>query len=152
MDLTTMTEQELFALIESAEKEIATRKTVAAVNKQVADVLKVARRDGVIATPDLGAPWVQPVDATTAYMAGDVVTHNGRMWVSTVDYNVWEPGVSGWHEKPTDGSVPEWVRPSGTHDSYQTGDHVMFEGTEYVSKIDNNTWSPIDYPDGWEAV
>lgn len=39
--------------------------------------------------------WEQP-DSTNAYMTGDKVTHNGKMWVSDVDNNVWEPGVYGW--------------------------------------------------------
>ena len=29
-------------------------------------------------------------------MKGDRVTHGGRTWVSTIDNNVWEPGVYGW--------------------------------------------------------
>ena len=43
--------------------------------------------------------WTQPLGSTDAYMAGDVVEHNGTIWVSTVDYNVWEPGVYGWEQK-----------------------------------------------------
>ena len=43
--------------------------------------------------------WTQPLGSTDAYMAGDVVEHNGQIWVSDVDYNVWEPGVYGWHIK-----------------------------------------------------
>ena len=43
-------------------------------------------------------PWVQPLGATDAYKAGDKVSHNGKVWVSTVDNNVWEPGVYGWDE------------------------------------------------------
>lgn len=45
---------------------------------------------------DIGE-WVQP-DSTNPYMAGDMVTHNGKTWRSTVDNNVWEPGVYGWEE------------------------------------------------------
>ena len=45
---------------------------------------------------DIGE-WVQP-DSTNPYMAGDKVTHNGHTWESTVDNNVWEPGVYGWVE------------------------------------------------------
>ena len=41
--------------------------------------------------------WVQP-DSTNPYMKGDKVTHNGKVWVSTIDNNVWEPGVYGWEE------------------------------------------------------
>lgn len=42
-------------------------------------------------------PWEQP-DNTNPYMKGDKVTHNGKTWVSTIDNNVWEPGVYGWEE------------------------------------------------------
>lgn len=43
------------------------------------------------------AEWVQP-DSTNPYMMGDRVLHNGSTWESTVDNNVWEPGVYGWAE------------------------------------------------------
>lgn len=45
-------------------------------------------------------PWEQP-DSTNPYMTGDKVTHSGKTWVSTVDNNVWEPGVYGWQEVDT---------------------------------------------------
>lgn len=41
--------------------------------------------------------WDQP-DSTNGYEIGDKVTHNGVTWESTVDNNVWEPGVYGWEE------------------------------------------------------
>jgi hypothetical protein len=33
-----------------------------------------------------------------------------------------------------------------------TGDKVTFNGEHYESLIDNNTWSPADYPSGWNKV
>lgn len=42
--------------------------------------------------------WEQP-DSTNPYMQGDRVAHNGHTWVSTVDNNVWEPGVYGWEKE-----------------------------------------------------
>ena len=41
--------------------------------------------------------WEQP-DSTNPYMTGDKVTHNDKTWVSSIDNNVWEPGVYGWTE------------------------------------------------------
>lgn len=41
--------------------------------------------------------WEQP-DSTNPYSKGDRVTHNGKIWESTVDDNTWEPGVYGWEE------------------------------------------------------
>lgn len=46
--------------------------------------------------------WRRPLEAQSAYSEGDIVTHNGKVWVSTVPgehTNVWEPGVYGWKEK-----------------------------------------------------
>lgn len=40
--------------------------------------------------------WIQPTGAQDAYMTGDKVSHNEQHWVSTVDYNIWEPSVYGW--------------------------------------------------------
>lgn len=42
-------------------------------------------------------PWERP-ESTNPYMNGDKVTHNDKTWISTVDNNVWEPGVYGWDE------------------------------------------------------
>lgn len=39
-------------------------------------------------------PWVQP-DSTNGYSKGDKVTHGGKLWESTADNNVWEPGSVG---------------------------------------------------------
>lgn len=43
--------------------------------------------------------WVQPTGAQDAYMTGDKVSHNNKHWVSTVDANVWEPGIYGWEDR-----------------------------------------------------
>ena len=43
-------------------------------------------------------------------------------------------------------------KPSGSHDAYNTGDIVRYNGVLYRSKIDGNTWAPDAYPDGWEAL
>ena len=52
-----------------------------------------------VADPSVEYPeWIQPTGAHDAYMSGDKVSHNGKHWVSTVDTNVWEPGVYGWEE------------------------------------------------------
>lgn len=41
--------------------------------------------------------WEQP-ESTNPYGKGNKVTHNGKTWRSTIDGNVWEPGVYGWEE------------------------------------------------------
>ena len=42
--------------------------------------------------------WSQPVGAHDAYSKGAKVSHNGKHWTSSMDSNVWEPGVYGWTE------------------------------------------------------
>ena len=51
----------------------------------------------LIPQPDVISEWEQPL-STNPYMAGDKVRHNGKIWVSAIDNNVWEPGVYGWDE------------------------------------------------------
>lgn len=40
--------------------------------------------------------WVQPTGAHDAYAIGDKVHHNGKVWTSDIDANVYEPGAYGW--------------------------------------------------------
>lgn len=50
-------------------------------------------------TDDGVSIWTQPLGSTDAYMTGDVVSYEDQLWISTVDYNVWQPGVYGWELK-----------------------------------------------------
>lgn len=48
-------------------------------------------------TPDnVIADWIQPTGQHDQYNTGDIVSHNEQLWISTIDANVWEPGVYGW--------------------------------------------------------
>lgn len=51
----------------------------------------------------------------------------------------------------TEEGYPIWSRPTGSHDSYNIGDIVDYNGTLYVSLIDGNVYSPDEYPQGWEV-
>lgn len=44
---------------------------------------------------------------------------------------------------------PVWSQPTGSHDAYNKGDIVDYNGTLYQSLIDGNTYSPDAYPAGW---
>lgn len=52
-----------------------------------------------IAPPNVVAAWVQPTGGHDAYALGAVVSHNGSVWESTVNANVWAPGVFGWTQR-----------------------------------------------------
>lgn len=55
-----------------------------------------------VARPGEIPVWKQPTGAQDAYMTGDKVWYPERdtdVWVSTVDDNVWQPGVYGWDKE-----------------------------------------------------
>jgi hypothetical protein len=80
-----------------------------------------------------------------------------------VDANVWEPSEENptlWEKQPDpepepqpepEPEIPEWVQPTADN-PYMTGDKVRFNGEIYESIIDNNVWSPADYPQGWQKL
>lgn len=52
-----------------------------------------------VAKPGEIPDWKQPTGAQDAYQKGDKVRHNGKIWTSLIDGNVWEPGTPGlWEE------------------------------------------------------
>ena len=51
----------------------------------------------LIEDPDTVPEWVQP-GSTNPYAKGDKVRHNGKVWVSVLDHNAYEPSVYGWEE------------------------------------------------------
>lgn len=42
--------------------------------------------------------WKQPQGAHDAYSKNSKCSHNGKRWISSIDSNVYEPGVYGWEE------------------------------------------------------
>lgn len=45
--------------------------------------------------------WKRPTGEHDAYSKGDIVSYNGKVWISIVNgkkTNTWEPGVYGWEE------------------------------------------------------
>lgn len=101
-----------------------------------------------------------------AYSVGEIVKFNSVAYETIQAHTSqadWAPGtVSALFKvitpKTTVDSVgdvvtiiPAFVQPTGAHDSYQIGDKIHFEGVDYVSIIDNNTYSPADYSAGWEV-
>lgn len=59
---------------------------------------ELSERDDLILSLYGPEEWVQPTGAHDAYPFGAVVSHASKIWESTVENNVWEPGVYGWKE------------------------------------------------------
>lgn len=66
----------------------------------------------------------------------------------------WTPdiSVSLFTKVMPEGVIGEWVRPTGAHDAYQTGDKVTFNGAIYESNHDANTYSPTEYAIWWTKL
>ena len=97
--------------------------------------------------------WQVGVD----YKIGDLVAFHGALYEviqAHTSQSDWKPDTaeSLFKSHAPAGVIPEWEQPTGGHDAYNTGDRVTFEGKVYESKIDANTWSPDEYPEGWQEV
>lgn len=104
--------------------------------------------------PILFANWRTGVN----YSAGMRVRYGGRLFKvlqAHTSQEDWTPSraPSLFAEILTseDGEPQEWQRPSSTN-PYLTGDLVIFNEKVYRSLIDYNTWSPEEYPAGWELI
>lgn len=107
--------------------------------------------------------WAQPAGAHDAYNIGDEVNYKGSIYRSLINGNVLAPDVyaAGWElvkesaeepeepDEPVTEEYPDWVRPTGAHDAYNTGDIVKYNGKLYQSTISGNVWAPDEYPAGW---
>lgn len=66
----------------------------------------------------------------------------------------WKPNMEKSLYTPiglNDNGYPVWSKPTGSHDAYNIGDVVDYNGTLYKSLIDGNVYSPDEYPAGWEV-
>ena len=97
-----------------------------------------------------------------SYVIGDRVKRNGLL------YKVLQPHTSqaGWTPEDApplfaqilpgqDGTaIGVWKQPDSTN-PYMTGDRTHYPTMAdpiYESLIDNNVWSPEEYPQGWQLV
>lgn len=107
--------------------------------------------------------WAFPAWKTdTVYKVKDRVVYLGYLYACLQDHKSqvdWTPdvAVSLWAKvinvTPT-GEIPVWTQPTSTN-PYMKGDKVYYPTENdaiYESTIDNNVWSPRDYPQGWKVV
>lgn len=87
------------------------------------------------------------------YTVGDRIRYGKQLYKCTQAHTSqasWSPAAapSLW-ARMDDPSVewPEWVQPTGAHDSYAAGYKVSHNGSHWVSDVDNNSWEPGVY--GW---
>ena len=93
--------------------------------------------------------------------AGDIRHHNGELYEAYSNHTTqanWPPdtAVSLWRSKIVPGTIPVWVQPTGAHDAYFLGSHVIHPegGPVWKSNIDANTTEPgtLVEHNYWEQV
>jgi hypothetical protein len=98
------------------------------------------------------------------YKAGEILTcgENGvgdpQLYKVISDHTSqedWKPNETPALYTPiglTDKGYPIWSKPTGSHDAYNVGDIVDYNGTLYECLIVGNVYSPEEYQAGWKIV
>lgn len=144
------------------------RENIENTTSEVADIKKVTRK--LVSKSEISADEYKEIisiyddwQAGVAYSKGQVVKYKDELWEVIQNHSSqadWTPdSVPALFKtvtapKTNDGVeiVPDFKQPTGGHDAYKKGDKVKFEGKVYESVIDNNAYSPTDYPQGWKVV
>lgn len=105
-------------------------------------------------------PWKEYIvnwENGVAYAFNQKVVYENITYISLINSNTSLPTDSNYWEEyieiPDEETIEifEWTQPDASS-AYSIGDKVIFNGEVYESVIDNNVWSPADYPAGWEKI
>lgn len=108
----------------------------------------------------------QEYQANHLYGQGEIFRYNGKLFITTQSHTSqenWRPdatpalyipfevvGKSEGGDTPK--PITDFKQPTGAHDAYKKGDKVRYEGKVYECLVDNCTYSPSGYPEGWKVV
>ena len=112
--------------------------------------------DDVIRAMPLFAPWTPG-----QYAASDVATYNGAPYKCVQPHDSaqnpgWSPDEAAALWAPYHGTTPEtalpWKQPTGAHDMYRAGEHMIWTDSKvYKAKSDTN-FSPSEYAQSWTVI
>lgn len=89
-----------------------------------------------------------------AYRKDERIRYIGDLYKVLQDHTSqadWSPDKAvSLYVKVSIEEFPEWVQPTGAHDSYMKGDKVSHIGKHWESEIDANTYEPGIY--GWSEL
>lgn len=105
---------------------------------------------------DVKMLYTQWRDNGVNYVIGDKVVYTDKLYKVLQNHTSqesWTPDAASslFAKYRPSGSVEEWLQPDSTN-PYMINDLVIFKGKTYKSTIDNNVWSPTDYPEGWLKI
>lgn len=109
--------------------------------------------DQALQIAELYPTWHIGVD----YRIGQIVRHDAKLYRCVQDHasqEDWTPDASAslWDEVSFTGSIENWSQPTGAHDAYNIGDHVMHNDIEWVSLINGNVWEPVEGSTTWSVA
>ena len=140
--------------IEPTEEELIMSQTDKALKILEVDLTTMLTDEQALEVPYIFPKWEVDVN----YVKDQRVLYQGVLYKVLQDHKsqaIWKPteAVSLFAKVliPDPDVIPDWEQPDSTN-AYMKGDKVSFNGKVYASLIDNNTWSPADYPAGWEEL
>lgn len=162
IDFTALTGVELGTLLTLCHREAERRRYTDPIpqssGERASDYLEAVGRLAT-RTPEGGVPealpaWVQPCGAHDAYPKGALVLYEHTAWESTLDANVWPPGVGDMWVRaetsvpptPTAPEAQEWdpnARP------YVAGERVTYHGRTFEvvqAHTSQPGWAPDTVP------
>ena len=105
-------------------------------------------------------PAWDPAKDYTKWAAGWPVADEGQVWILLQPHNAAHytgrpsslRALWGLTHTTDPAMAKPWVAPFGTSGLYMTGECCTENGSTYRSTLDNNAYSPIEYPARWEPV
>lgn len=98
---------------------------------------------------NLFPPWQTDI----AVNVGDRYQYNGTLYKVVQGHTTqteWTPDKTPalWVSVSLD-EWPEFVQPTGSHNAYNSGDKVTFNGERYICTMNGCAYSPSEYPPAW---
>lgn len=120
------------------------------IRRVITEAMQSVDDETALENPLLFPEWAPGV----AYSAGFKVQHNGTLYKVLQNHTSqsdWTPvAAASLFAKILPGQegtdIGEWAQPDSTN-PYMKGDKVTYNGSTWVSTIDNNVWAPDIY--GW---
>ena len=150
MDFTTLTDAEVYELLDAAyaesQRRAALRAAPAAIEEAVAAWREAAGRQD-------GDDYVEPTGYHDAYPLDAIVTRDGRRWRATRAGATSVPGGSpDWREIAEEGQILPWVQPHAGS-KYPDGAVVTHQGRTWRNDLGRpNGWRPGQPGASWTDI
>ena len=109
---------------------------------------------------EISAPDFDPQKDYSAWPVNAPVQDDGQVWLLLQPHNADDydgrpsslRALWGLAHTKNPAAAKPYVAPYGTSGLYSKDECCLWtDGVVYVSTVDNNSWAPADYPQGWKA-